>query len=307
MIGLCLVAVFAIAAVAATSASALPEWGKCTAKAGGKYLDSNCTKKGSLKNPGSFEWTKGKELAPVKFTGSNVGSGGVLVSKFLVCSSVAGKSKFEGIRRYSRSQCIEEGGELEEEPEAISIECESETNHGEAVSTNKLANITVTFLGCKVFGSIPCSNSSNEGEIIVNTLKGQLGYINKAAKEVGVLLTPAKSKGEFAKFSCGGVLATVVGVGNVKEGAYWTPEKTGGYDGIISPITPVNTMTSKYTQVFTVNESTYQNIPSKFEGKHIELLEDTEENIEGGSILWVKAGEEITNVNTAAEPGEIKG
>ena len=39
MLGLCLVAVFAVAAVAATSASALPEWGKCDAKAGGKYTE----------------------------------------------------------------------------------------------------------------------------------------------------------------------------------------------------------------------------------------------------------------------------
>ena len=65
-----------------------------------------------------------------------------------------------------------------------------------------------------------------------------------------------------------------VGVGNSKEGAFYEPENKGGYDGIISPITPVNTMTSEYTQVFTVNPEAAENIPNKFEGKHIELLED---------------------------------
>jgi hypothetical protein len=51
MVGLSLVAVFAIAAIAASGASALPEWGKCTkiGAKGGKYTDSNCTTKAKKK------------------------------------------------------------------------------------------------------------------------------------------------------------------------------------------------------------------------------------------------------------------
>ncbi len=99
-----------------------------------------------------------------------------------------------------------------------------------------------------------------------------------------------------------------MGVGNSKEGAYYEPEKTGGYDGIISPITPVNQMTKEYTQVYTVNPSTAENIPSKFEGKHIELLEDYLYNPSQPQVteMWSRSGEEITNVNHPEEEGEIK-
>jgi len=302
MLGLCLVAVFAIAAVAATSAMALPEWGKCEAKAGGKYSDSNCTVK-AKKGTGSFEWKKGKELKPVHFEGANVGSGGVLRAAFLHCEGGTYEAHL-----VSRGKCVEGGGAITE-TEEVSIECESEHNTGEAAGTNEVRNVQVTFHGCKVFGSLPCSNTPNEGEIQVNPLKGKLGYISKPAKEVGVLLEPARKHGEFVKFSCLGVISTVVGVGNTTEGAYYSPEKTGGYDGIISPITPVNTMTAKYEQVYTLNRATYENIPSKFEGKHIELLESYiygQEDPESNSNMWSHAGEEITNENTPAEEGEIK-
>jgi hypothetical protein len=303
MVGL-VVTVFAIAAVAATSASALPEFGKCEAKAGGKYTDGNCTKKASLKNPGSFEWKKGSEIKPIAFSGGNLGSGGVLITKLRSCV-VEGKA-----HQSTRAKCKELGGEEVEETsaEAIKIECQAEHNSGEISGSKSVVNVDVVFTGCKVFGSAPCSNGPNEGEIQVNPLKGSLGYINKAEHKAGLVLEPVTKHGEFAKFNCAGILETVVGVGNSTQGAYYLPETTGGYDGIISPITPVNTMTSEYTQVFTVNPTTVANIPSKFEGKHIELLEDYVYNPSepGAKTDWSAAGEEITNVNKSVEAGEIK-
>ncbi len=138
-------------------------------------------------------------------------------------------------------------------------------------------------------------------------LKGELGYINKAAKEVGVRLEPAKKHGPFAEFFCSGFnLNTTVGVGNTKEGAAYSPENKGGNDQIISPITPVNTMSSTFTQVYTGNYTTVENVPNKFEGKPVSLLEDYLVNPEGNSSKWSKAVEEITNVNTPSEEGEIK-
>jgi hypothetical protein len=306
MVGLCLAAVCALVAVMATSASALPEWGKCTAKAGGKFLDNNCTKKGSVKKPGSFEWTKGSALKNVKFTGANEGAGGVLSTVLRTCETEEGTEHGSGLK--TRAKCAEEKG-TEIHTGEIKIECEAESNRGEASGTNKIVNILVIFKGCKIFGAVPCSSGGGEGEITVNVLKGTLGYISKSEHKVGVLLEPAKAKGEFAKFNCGGLLVTVVGVGNSKEGANYTPETTGGYDGIISPITPVNQMTSEYTQVFTVNPETTQNIPSKFEGKHISLLEDYAYDPRQPQFgaQWSPAGEEITNVNHPEEEGEIKG
>ena len=165
-------------------------------------------------------------------------------------------------------------------------------------------------MGCKLFGTAPCSNRPNEGEIHVNPLKGKLGYINKANKEVGVLLEPAEKKGEFAKFDlrrhhqhgrrCRG---------NTKRRRLLQPETTGGYDGIISPITPVNTMTANSTQVFTINEATRR--------KHSEQIRRQTHRVARNRIieknnelqfaqLWSPAGETITNVNTSETEGEIK-
>jgi hypothetical protein len=304
MVGLALVAVLATTALVATSASALPEWGQCyvQAKHEGKYANAGCTVKAKVVNTkptGEFEWRKGPEIAEKHFSGANVGSGGVLTTELHFC--------YPNQIRVSAKKCVEGGGEVREPLGTASVECESEANHGEAKGTKEVANISVIFHGCKLFGSAPCSNSSEEGAIVVNTLKGALGYINKAKKEVGVLLEPAVKKGEFVKFICGGFLATVVGVGNETEGAAYSPEKTGGYDGIISPITPVNTMSSKFTQVYTINAGD-ENIPSKFEGKHIELLEDYAFNAEKPELtsMWSKAGEAVTNVNTQGGGEEVE-
>jgi len=301
MVGLCLVAVFAIAAVAASSASATtPEWGKCVAKAGGKYLDGGCQTKGK---GGSFEWEKGSKLPNVPFTGHSIGSGGVLTSEVATCENGPDNGK-----RVPRSKCIEDGGEINGGVGAITkVECEKEASSGEATGKNKIANVHVAFTGCKTLGA-PCTSAgAAEGEIKTNPLKGELGYINKSTKEVGVKLEPATKHGHFAAFECAVGLAIVVGVGNKKEGAAYPPENKGGNDQILSPISPVNEMTSSYTQVYTVNYATGENIPNKFEGKPISLLEDYIETTAGHeSSTWSRAGEEITNVNTPAEPGEIK-
>jgi hypothetical protein len=330
MVGVCLIAVFAIAAVAATSASALPEWGKCVAKAGGKYTNSNCTTKGK---GGTFEYLKASQVsakrvaegksANIPFSGKNVGSGGVLRTGGLICETET-QVFYE---QQTRQHCIEQGGKpTYSGEEGISVECEAENNTGEAEGKNKVANIHVTFTGCTVFGSAPCSSAgAAEGEIKVNPLKGALGYLNKSTKEVGVMLEPAVKKAHFADFNCGGLVYTSVGVGNSKEGAFYltsgcigscetaTPkeEAHGGYDQIISPITPVNTSTTEFTQVYKVSAGG-ENIPSKFEGKHISLLEDTVA-VNGEAkpkphegIMWSPAGEEITNVNTPEEEGMIK-
>jgi len=303
MLGLCLVAVFAVAAVAATSASALPEWGKCVAQAGGKYKDAACTEK-AAKGAGEFEWKKGSTLPNDHFQGENVGSGGVLSTQLYLCSA---ENEAVRERLVSEGACTAGGGSVVKFIEA-KIECETEHNTGEAVGKNKVANVSVRFRGCKLFGSAPCSNGPESGEVQVNPLKGELGYINKSEKKVGLLLEPAKKHGDFASFNCAGILTTVVGVGSTKQGAWYKPESHGGYDGIISPISPVNTMTTKYEQVYTVNPETFENIPSKFEGKHIELLEDFTYNSElpRYSTMWSPSGEEITNVNTSEEEGEIK-
>jgi len=307
MVGLCLVAVFAMAAVAATSASALPEWGQCYAKAGGKYTEGKCHTKSKVVKKvsnGLFEWRKGTEVKHRGFSGANVGSGGVLSSDLRIRDC-------NGSSENARKPKCKAGEEETISFSPVSVECESESNTGEITGNNGIKNVGVKFLGCSAFEhSYICSNGPVTGEITTEPLKGSLGYIKKGAPtEVGVLLTPAKAKGLFAKFSCGGVFSTAVGVGNAKEGAAYSPEATGGYDGIISPVTPINEMGSELTQVYAINNAeAAENIPMKFEGKHIDLLESylfPPSNPSYGST-WSKAGETITNVNTSEEELEIK-
>ncbi len=308
MVGLCLVAVFALAAVTAASASAKsPEWGKCEAQVGGKYADGNCQTKAS-KGAGAFEWHKGATLPNVPFTGASVGGGGLLWGGFYECRGGTGSHTKAPP---SRSTCESMGGTPTANG-ALAVECEKENSSGEASGKSNIVNVHVTFKGCTLFGSNPCTTEGlEEGEIQTSTLKGKLGVINGPAKDIGVLLEPAVKHGTFATFACETIDHIRVGVGNKKEGAFYLPENKGGGDQVISPITPVNETTSTFTQVFSAPESEEpENLPNKFEGKPRSSLESQlnleQEGKVGVQTMWSPAGEEITNVNTPEKPGEIK-
>ncbi len=295
MIGLAAAAVLAVAAFAASSAfAATPEWGQCYAKAGGKYANSNCTTK-AKKGAGTYEWRKGAQVAHKKFTGQ--GGTGILNSYMEFC-----------VRGNRDPACSEEQIE-KEEPTVLPLYVECTTEHavGEASGKDEVANVVVVFKGCKALGSLPCSNSSNAEEVKVNVLKGELGFINKSNDEVGVDLTPVAKKGSFAQFNCGEILTTTVGVSTSKKETPVYPGKKGGGDGIISPITPINQMSDAFTQTYTTTEAD-ENIPNKFEGKALQVLEAEIYNTNEPEYksAWSKAGESITNVNTPEEEVEIK-
>jgi hypothetical protein len=342
MLGLCLVAAFAVAAVAASSAVAGPQWVKCElAGPGHNYTGPNCSKeageKAKPKGTGEYELYKAAEVeakrieegkpGPLPFSGK---SGKALLNTGgLYCEN--------NLARITREACVNGGGEVKQEEVGLSVECEEETNEGLTVGQNAVEDIEVTFTGCLLAGEVEChSAGAVEGEIKTNTLKGKLGWIDKTTtpKKVGIQLTPQAGKSTpFAEFTClFELVKTVVGRGNKKEGAYYvkgvnypegcggiclgaTPEeeKKGGNAGIISPITPVNTMTKTFEQKFVGNKNSAepQNVPSKLENKPIALLEDYVENFlyePPYSIMWSPASEELTNVNTVGEgeEGEIK-
>ena len=199
-----------------------------------------------------------------------------------------------------------------------------------------MKNVHVVFNGCKALGALPAESEgslgtpqhqeylesggggnvgANQERITVNVLKGRLGYVNKSATpepEVGLLLEPETIRGPFTRFLIGTVnLETEVGVGNATEGAFYKPEATGGSDGIISPMTPVNTMTHKFKQIYKLSTEPgheFENLPSHFEGGQFEGLEDVAkfpfEPSQG--TAWSGAGEEITNENTVEGEAEIK-
>ncbi len=365
IMGLCLVAVFALVAVAAGSASAAePEWGHCVAQKHGNYTDPNCTtvatKHGNPSHKGGFEWLGGGGASCYAMKHGNYADAG--------CTTVAtkhgvpdhkghyektGGGKFSGlggagILKMAAYECQQEDGELSvqlpredcvglgdshegyESFSYLATECEGEHASGESTGTDEVTNISVRFTGCTAFGEPATSAGLPAGEIQVNPLKGRLGYINKAAHEVGVLLEPTTAGAEFAAFEIfEGSGEVHVGVGNATAGAFYegakTPGVPTGHDGIISPIVPVDQMTHTFTQKYKAEErevpcpencqsshhgmmDQFQNVPGSFEGGQLEALEGyVSLTGETGATDWSSAGQEVENTNTVEGEAEIKG
>src|SRR6267154_1480269 len=162
IVGLCLVAAFAISAIGASSSMALPEIGRCVAKAGGKYTDVNCTKKGTSSEPGTKEFVK--NAVKKGFT------------------SAGGEGKLEGAT-------------------GTEIKCTTQSATGEYLekgttpSTKEVHNVVAKFNGCSLplFG-VPCESKEHaSGEIVTTKLQGKLEYISgkkTSAVKVGQELHP---------------------------------------------------------------------------------------------------------------------
>lgn len=174
VLGLALVAVFAISALSVASASAAgPVFIECAkaAKEGKTYLGHHNSKTCN----DAFIGTGGKyELK----TG---------IAKGKAFKSSGGKAVLHSVN-----------------PEAkldIPVECLSFKGTGKDVAPNIVVGVTTTFSKCKALGS-PCSNGKKE-TIVTKTLAGNLGWINKGAKVVGTDLVNEASPGSFvAEFTC---------------------------------------------------------------------------------------------------------
>ena len=164
ILGLALVAVFAMSALAAASASAEPNWLECKKEAGGKF-EKGCGKEGG----------KGGYVIAV-----GVGKGKGFKSK-------GGKAVLHSVN-----------------PEAnvdIPVECESAKGGGLAVAPNLVLKVKATFSKCKALGA-ECHNIKKE-TIETKTLAGSLGWINKAGKVAGTdLVLESSPGGIIAEFTC---------------------------------------------------------------------------------------------------------
>jgi hypothetical protein len=212
MMGLCLVAAFALTAIGAGTASALPEVGRCVAKAGGKYKNSNCTE--TTKTGGTFEFVKGAE----KLNFTSKGGEGVLETVSgtkIVCKTQSAVGKYRQVN-----------GVIKE-----------------------VEGVVASFQECSLpILGVTCQSGATTGEITTFTLKGPLGYISGEKTKtpvVGQMLTPAKAKGLFAEFECGKGAVKVKVKG--KEGA--VEGKTGG-NCIIAPVENANEMSLTVKQIY---------------------------------------------------------
>lgn len=175
LMGLSLVAVFAMAAMATASASATPEFGVCKAQAGGKFLNSSCSK---ASTPGKEKF----ELTPVvknKFTSKIKGT--------LATLETVGGTK---------------------------ITCTGETSGGEIKNSTEVGKVIAKFTGCKTSGLACSSPGAGAEEIVTSPLGGVLGtekvgttppYNNKLAEELH------SEAGNVAEFSCAGLPVVVKG------------------------------------------------------------------------------------------------
>jgi hypothetical protein len=277
VLGLAAIAALAIAALGTASASAaLPEWGQCVKfvnqhGAGvGKYTNSGCTTLAEGKT-GEFEFKNLKKLQSEGFSTAFTSHGGV--------------------------------AELETSI-GIKTVCKAEEATGFLSGTKEVSDVTVVFKGCESnFGGLACENGirpplGEEPPEMIRTreLKGTLAYISGKGTEspnVGISLEPENAKNLFAEFICGQVLVVRVGqrgfdgTGMVSNGP--------GNDSIISPITPVNSMSVTNTQTYT-QEKGVQN-PTHFEGGKEDFLE-TEISDGFGEIPFGQSGQAVTTINT---------
>jgi hypothetical protein len=209
--GLCLVAVFALGAFAASSAFATAEVGRCVAKAGtGKYKDANCTKKaGKLVSEKQFEWVKSAEK--IKFT--SAGGTGTLEAASgtnVVCTaqSAVGQYDVDGT--------------------------------APAFSIKGVEKVVATFTGCAIPTiGIACNSAGQaSGTIVTKTLAGNLGYVSgekTLSPVVGQELTPEVKNGAFAEFECGGGAVKIV-------------TKAATTNCVIATVGPPNVMSTTATQ-----------------------------------------------------------
>lgn len=135
----------------------------------------------------------------------------------------------------------------------VKVTCKADVTAGE-ITAAKAGEISTRFTGCEASGSPCASPEAAEGEIATSLLDLELGYLNKAAKEVGVDLA-AVAPAPFAVFSCGSLEATV----------------TGSVIGRINPVNRVKRPPSRFTLRF--GQSGGRQKAVKLEGEPQDVLE----------------------------------
>jgi hypothetical protein len=83
------------------------------------------------------------------------------------------------------------------------VECESSSMSGEIINEKEVAKIVIKFTHICATVNF-CRQSGHEGYWETKELKGRIAYVNKAAKEIGLLLEPVAQP--FAKCNLSGGL-----------------------------------------------------------------------------------------------------
>jgi hypothetical protein len=271
---ICLTALFALAALTATAASAkstLPEWGKCELAETheGLYGNSNCTdpvKPLFGKPAGEYEWHPIE--GPYHFRNGEIGP--------TTFETTNGK----------KIQCAE--GALEGRQQ---------------VGGHRVTSMLVTFYGCESEGRecLGLTNLSNWEEN--EAMEGELVYLagkGTASPTVGLTLTTeVKGQSLYKTVACDGELGSV-SIGG--EGGRKTEKAKG--NAALGVVSPVDQMTEAYTQTFAETAGVQEPAPAKGKPKSLQVLESNEE---GGTWFQMGLAATFTYVSEAElGPIEIK-
>jgi len=189
IVGLCLVAVFALGAMTAGSALASPpEFGRClkgTEHNLNNYNSSKCIQKGS---EGSL--SEAEELKKSVYTWAP----GVVKTHFTTKMKEATIATLETV-----------GG--------TKITCKGETSEGEYLNTKEIGHMVAKFSGCETSG-LKC-NSTGKGEGLIDTapLGGPIGFekVTVPASKDTIANELHSESGNVAEFKCAGLSVTVKG------------------------------------------------------------------------------------------------
>jgi hypothetical protein len=208
---LCALAALALSGMGADAASALPELGRCVAKAGtGRYKDSNCRYRAGIH---------------------------------------AAEKLYEWQRNASPGHFSAEGGEaVIEEASGTKVVCMGSSSSGEYVpasAVGEVKNVVLALHNCLIPPvTVTCqSPGASEFEFVTSRLKGKLAYISgKGTKTpvVGQVLAPEAKGSAFREWECsGGALA-------VEE-----EQGPGlGHATVIAEIGPANTMSTAFSEEY---------------------------------------------------------
>jgi hypothetical protein len=282
-----LVTAILISAATAAASPTLPEWGRCMASDKGEYSDAGCTDKVG-KGKGSYDWKSALSVAQPELT------------------SQSSEAVIEGVN----------GNRLVYASEAEPMVARTRSA-AEAAKSSFLVGIVVTFRfdpritfililsggGPKevkqVVFSFPAGIESGTGasceEIKTTELHGALGYISGSGSPDPSVGLNLKTKGPiFAEFACPAAGRPSVVIGRNKR------TKLGG--SVISRITPVDEMTTEFTQVYSESAPGIQN-PTKFETGNTAVLEAS---FAGPNGPFEQAALTSTTSDTSREPIEIR-
>jgi|GEM_PF-2493313 hypothetical protein len=208
IIGLCLVAVFAMSAIATSVASAAkPEWASCT-KLGtstGKYKDKACT---TLKEKKGVPSATGKyEYQPAVFPKCEKLAASTGKYKDKACTTLKEKKgvpvatgKYEKVSTFTATL---PPGKLSNKT-LPAVECTAGTGEGTMKASKEAEKVNLKFTGCtSASGAVVCTTAGEPaGTIKTADLNGKLIYV--PGKKVGILLAPEAPAVYFASFACPG-------------------------------------------------------------------------------------------------------